>query len=129
MGDGRGGAVLPGEAQRRGGEAWGGTRWSEHRGALGVSDGNFNGAQRVWSTRRRTRLSGGVLECWRSRTQAARAARGLWVLVDCGALALSSRTQRDWVRAWRVVQWLATLGAGQGVAVDGAACSRQGWHD
>ena len=64
MGDGRGGAVLPGDAQRHGGETWGGAVWSERDGALRVPDGEFNGAQRAWSARRRTSVSAGLLGRW-----------------------------------------------------------------
>ena len=59
-----GGAVLPGEAQRRGGEAWGGADRSERFDALGGSDGGFDGAQRAWSARRRTGVSAGLLGRW-----------------------------------------------------------------
>src|SRR4051812_2149999 len=87
--------VLPDEAQQHGGEAWGVADLSERVDALGGSDGKFNGTRVLLVAERRTRLSDGVLECWRSRTQAARAVRGLWVLVDCGALACSRLVCRE----------------------------------
>ena len=64
MGEGRGGVVFPGDAQRHGFEAWGGASWSERDGALRVPDGDFNGAQHAWSARRRTSVSAGLLGRW-----------------------------------------------------------------
>ena len=64
MGDGRGGVVLPGEAQWRGGEAWGGADRSECFDALSGSDGGFDGPHRSWSARRRTGMSAGLLGRW-----------------------------------------------------------------
>src|SRR4051812_32542990 len=89
------GALPPGEAERLDDAEWGGEEWSERRGALGGSDSKFNGARVVLVTWRQTGLSGRVLGCWRSRTQAARAARGLWAGVACGALARSRLARRE----------------------------------
>src|SRR4051812_47908043 len=109
------GALPPGKCQRLDGAAWGGEEWSKRRGALSGSDGKFNGAQAVLVTRWQTGLSGGVLGCWRSRTQTARAARGLWAGVACGALARSQHARRETGRVLGVWSsgWLRS-GLGQG---------------
>lgn len=124
-----GGVVLPGEAQRYGHAARGGAERSERRGALGGSDDKFNGAQVIRVVRRRTGVSGVFLGCWRSRMQAARVVRGLWARVADGALACSwharKKTGRElglWSSGWLHSE------LGQGVAMDGAACPRQGWR-
>ena len=107
--------MFPGKAQWRGGEAWGGADWSERFDALGGSDGGFDGAQRAWSARRQTGMSGRVLGCWRSLTHVARAAPGLGVLVERGARGtLSAWSQRGLAWPGHMIQWLALLEAGLG---------------
>ena len=60
---------------------------------------------------------------------AVRAARGLWVMVEGGALAHARHGRWRaghglcvWSRGWQVSS------VGQGVAVDGGECPRQGWQ-
>ena len=64
MGEGRGGPVLPGDAQRHGREGWGGVVWSGTGGALRGRGGVFAGGRLLYGTGRQTGVSGGVLGRW-----------------------------------------------------------------
>src|SRR3954464_8946101 len=81
------GAVSPGDAQPHGFEAWGGAAWSGTGDALRGRGGVFNGGRWLCGTGRQTGMSGGLLGRWGLYMHAARVARGLWVLVEGGALA------------------------------------------
>ena len=64
MGEGRGGAVFPGDAQRHGFEAWGGAAWSGTCDALRGRGGVFDGERWLCGMGRRTGMSGGLLGRW-----------------------------------------------------------------
>src|SRR4051794_23828228 len=81
------GAVSPGNDQRYGFEAWGDAVWSGTGDVLRGRGGVFDGGRWLCGTGRQTGMSGSLLGGWRSCVHAVRAARGLWVLVEGGALA------------------------------------------
>ena len=79
--------MSPGDAQRHGLEAWGGVVWSGTCGALRGRGGVFDGGRWLCGTGWQMGMSGGFLGRWGLCMHTARAARGLWVMVDGGALA------------------------------------------
>ena len=103
------GAVFPGDAQRHGFKAWGGAVWSGTCDALRGRGGVFDGERWLCIMGQRTGMSGGLLGRWGLCMHAERAARGLWVMVEGGALA---HAWHVWARLVRVVQGLAMLAAG-----------------